>query len=256
MDVKRRASLAINGITGLFGFRITRASKKASPVFSDQPQWVQDIVRKVKPYTMTTPERIIAVCHGVQYITENNIAGDIVECGVWRGGSMMAAALTLRHFNDASRHLHLYDTFDGMPPPTEKDVRTSTGVSADSILQAAGGYDRLRAPLDDVRENLATTDYPMDKMTFVKGKVENTIPANCPDEIALLRLDTDWYESTKHELEHLYPRLTENGVMIIDDYGHWAGAQKAVDEYVERHRLPLFLARVDYTGRVAIKHSV
>jgi hypothetical protein len=90
-------------------------------------------------------------------------------------------------------------------------------------------------------------------MFFIKGKVEETIPEQAPAQIALLRLDTDWYESTYHELVHLYPRLSPGGILIIDDYGHWAGARKAVDEYFAEHRLNLFLHRIDYTGRICIK---
>ena len=83
--------------------------------------------------------------------------------------------------------------------------------------------------------------------------VEDTIPNQAPKEIALLRLDTDWYESTLHELEHLYPRLVSGGVLIIDDYGHWRGAREAVDEYIDKHKLKLFLTRIDYTGRLCVK---
>jgi hypothetical protein len=98
-----------------------------------------------------------------------------------------------------------------------------------------------------------STGYPSDLINYVEGKVEETIPVNAPDQISLLRLDTDWYESTKHELIHLYPRLVEGGVLIIDDYGHWQGARRAVDEYIEENNLPLLLCRIDYTGRITVK---
>jgi hypothetical protein len=100
---------------------------------------------------------------------------------------------------------------------------------------------------------MAMTNYPQDKLNYVVGKVEDTIPETLPRKIALLRLDTDWYESTLHELNHLYPLLTEGGVLIIDDYGHWQGAKKAVDEYIEKNKLKILLNRIDYTGRIAIK---
>ncbi|HYM86681.1 MAG TPA: TylF/MycF/NovP-related O-methyltransferase, partial [Pseudoxanthomonas sp.] len=74
-----------------------------------------------------------------------------------------------------------------------------------------------------------------------------------PECIALLRLDTDWYESTRHEMIHLFPRLCVGGVLILDDYGHWLGARRAVDEYLGEHNVPLFLQRIDYTGRYAVK---
>ena len=94
---------------------------------------------------------------------------------------------------------------------------------------------------------------PLDKVFFVKGMVEQTIPAHAPDRIAMLRLDTDWYESTKHELEHLYPRLSGKGTLIIDDYGHFLGARKATDEYFARLKVRPLLSRVDYAGRIALK---
>ena len=97
------------------------------------------------------------------------------------------------------------------------------------------------------------TGYDPARMHFVKGDVLETVPQEAPERIALLRLDTDWYESTRHELDHLYARLSPGGILIIDDYGHWRGARRAVDEFIEKHRLRLFLNRIDYTGRLAIK---
>jgi O-methyltransferase len=109
------------------------------------------------------------------------------------------------------------------------------------------------ASLEDVRANLESTQYSMNQVFFVKGMVEETLPATAPDSIALLRLDTDWYSSTRHELEHLYPRLSQNGVLILDDYGHFMGARKATDEYFKTLNMPPLLSRVDYAGRIAIK---
>ena len=80
-----------------------------------------------------------------------------------------------------------------------------------------------------------------------------SLPAQAPTAVALLRLDTDWYLSTKHEMEHLYPRLSAGGVLIVDDYGHWDGARQAVEEYFLTHGDKPLLARTDYTGRLAVK---
>ena len=109
------------------------------------------------------------------------------------------------------------------------------------------------APIMDVRSNMESTGYPLSLLHFVQGKVEETVPSSAPDQISILRLDTDWYESTKHELLHLFPRLSRNGILIIDDYGDWVGARKAVDEYFAAHGLKPFLARIDTTGRVYVK---
>ena len=109
------------------------------------------------------------------------------------------------------------------------------------------------ASLDEVRANMESTGYPMDKVFFIKGMVEETLPSKAPDSIALLRLDTDWYSSTKHELEHLYSRLSRNGILILDDYGHFLGARKATDEYFGTLKMPPLLTRVDYAGRIAVR---
>jgi len=201
---------------------------------------------------MTSTERIVALTQAIEYVQRAGIPGAIVECGVWRGGSMMAVARTLLAESNTDRDLYLFDTFEGMSAPTDAD-RDHQGASAAKLLESSSrDKDEVwcYAGIDDVRANLESTGYPTARLHFVKGPVEDTIPDQAPEEIALLRLDTDWYESTKHELAHLYPRLKPGGVLIIDDYGHWQGARKAVDEYFEGNVL---LQRIDYTGRLAIK---
>lgn len=207
--------------------------------------------------SMTSVERAYSLHRAVQYIIENNIQGDFVECGVWRGGSAMVMAKTLKEIGVTDRKIYLYDTFEGMPPPTEKDFDLN-GKKADEILQNHKNKKEESviwaiAKLSNVQYNLGKMDYPNSNLVFVQGKVEDTIPNKIPDRIALLRLDTDWYESTLHELNHLYPLLEKSGVLIIDDYGHWIGAKKAVDEYFEIHKPAPLLSRIDYTGRLAIK---
>jgi hypothetical protein len=216
-----------------------------------------DTYYKVKPYTMTTPERIASLCNAVTYLVKNNIQGDFVECGVWRGGSTMAAIDTLIKAGDTSRDIYLYDTFEGMSEPTELD-KVFTGTGADELMNSSQKDDPTSvwcySALEEVQANVDTLKYPKQLVHYVKGKVEDSIPQTLPGKIALLRLDTDWYESTKHELEHLYPLLVPGGVIIIDDYGHWEGARKAVDEYIEGNKLPLLLNRIDYTGRIGVKY--
>jgi hypothetical protein len=201
----------------------------------------------VKPYTLTSPERIFALRQAVQYVVNCAIPGDIVECGVWRGGSIMAVARTLLEMQ-ALRRLHLFDTFQGLPPPADVD-RDYRGRSAAEQMADMRSF----CPLDEVKRNLCATGYDEGHMVFVKGKVEDTIPAQAPAQISLLRLDTDWYESTYHELLHLYPRLSVGGVLIIDDYGHWQGARRAVDQYIQQNHLKLLLQRIDFTGRICVK---
>jgi hypothetical protein len=203
---------------------------------------------------MGSPERVRALRDAVRYVVARGLEGDIVECGVWKGGSMLAVARTLTELGQSDRGLWLYDTYEGMSEPTDADLMP-TGEKAADLLAAHDRSARLWAvgPLEGVREVMLSSGYPEERMHFVKGKVEETIPAQAPEKIALLRLDTDWYESTRHELDHLWPRLVPGGVLILDDYGHWQGARKAVDEYIAEHGLTLLLNRIDYTARLAIK---
>jgi hypothetical protein len=158
---------------------------------------------------------------------------------------MMAAALTLAIDGDTSRDLYLCDTYEGMPAATDND-RDYLDQSG-GCKQGAGA-----ASLKEVQANIFSTGYPKNQIHLIKGMVEETIPKITPRQISLLRLDTDWYESTKHELTFLFPLLQPGGVLIIDDYGHWQGARKATDEYFHENKLDLYLHRVDYTCRLAV----
>jgi hypothetical protein len=193
------------------------------------------ILQRCRPFTMTPPEVTLNAIRAAQYVAENNIPGVVVECGVWRGGVSMAMASRLS-LTGQFKDFYLYDTFDGMSDPTENDI-SPKGQRADLLLKNLPKNEENHiwafAPIEKVRRNVESLGYPAEKIKFIKGKVEDTIPQTIPDQIALLRLDTDWYESTKHELIHLYPLLAPGGVLILDDYGYWAGARKAVDEFFE-----------------------
>jgi O-methyltransferase len=213
------------------------------------------ILARVAPYTMTSVERQVALVRSVAHVVRAGIQGSIVECGVWRGGSSMASALALLEAGDTTRDLWLYDTFNGMTAPTGMDRAFDGALASDLMARDADPAGvRAFATLADVRANLASTGYPAERLHFVAGPVEQTLPAQAPTgPIALLRLDTDWYESTAHELVHLWPRLERGGVLILDDYGHWEGAQRAVDEYFGGMPTTYLLQRIDYTGRMIIK---
>lgn len=215
----------------------------------DQDPIFTKILSAVREYTMTSKESMKVLYDAINYLSTNNIEGDIVECGVWRGGSSMVSALTLLNNKDINRTLYLYDTFEGMNPPTDDDV----SVSGETAKDTWQGKFKCFADFDDVNTNILSTEYPKENIILVKGMVENTIPQVIPDKIALLRLDTDWYESTYHELVHLFPKLVKGGVLIIDDYGFWKGSRAAADQYFHENNITIFLNRVDYTVRSAIK---
>jgi hypothetical protein len=209
----------------------------------------------VRPYTMSTPEQINAMCQAVGYVVANRIPGDIVECGVWRGGNMMAAARTLGEQGETTRRLHLFDTFEGMVPPGPRD-RYRDGSPAigvfDRAIAAADNAKWCDAGVEEVQAAMSLTGYPEECINYLVGRVEDTLPRDAPEQIAILRLDTDWYESTRHELAHLYPRLAPGGVLIIDDYGYWQGVRQAVDEHFAMVEPQPLLIRVDYSARMAI----
>ena len=213
-----------------------------------------DIINRVRPFTMTRIERIVALIRAIKYLLKANIPGDIAECGVWRGGSMMAVALTLLQAGENSRQLFLYDTFKGMPAPLPED-KYYDGRSASAMLASIPKDTGIwcYAGIDEVKKNLLSTGYPENNLHFFMGRIEDTIPNRETTSLSLLRIDTDWYESTKHGLYHLYPILNHKGILILDDYGCWQGAKLATDEYFKSQGISVFLNRIDYSGRLIIK---
>ncbi len=247
---KQTVKRALNTI----GIEVHR--KKKTRVELDITPDLARIYERAKPFTMTSLVRMTALYDAVRYLEANQIAGDFVECGVWRGGSAMNMALTLLDCGSTSRNLYLFDTFAGMSVPTTNDVDVHGRVAQKKFdkLQDEDKNTWCYASLEDVQQNMRSTEYPAEKLHFVKGKVEDTLPGQAPAQIALLRLDTDWYESTAHELEHLFPRLVPGGVLILDDYGHWQGARKATDEYFEKHAMKPLLFRIDYAARMFLNN--
>ena len=233
-----------------------RRTNKPQKLPSDFEVLHQQIYQKVAPFTMTSPERIYSLIEAVQYIVKNKIKGDIVECGVWKGGSMLSVAETFIHLNETERTLFLYDTFEGMSEPGEEDKAFFGKSAQELLLHDVNKENNLvwaYSTLDTVKATMQLSKYPSSQIKYIKGKVEDSIPASMPESIAILRLDTDWYESTKHELIHLFPLLTQGGVLILDDYGFWQGARKAADEYFAEKNIQILLNRIDETGRIAIK---
>jgi hypothetical protein len=246
------------------GRRLRRAADRTRPhdPLSGFDPVDRAIAQRALPYTMTTPERIQGLIDAVRYVVGRGIPGSFVECGVWRGGSVVAMIGTLQELDAGGRDIYLFDTFEGMTEPTASDVSASDGSALDAWRNAQSRDERpwpeVFGPdafdVHSVEATVRSTGYPADRLHLVQGAVEETLPDAAPEDIALLRLDTDWYESTRHELIHLFPRLRDGGVLIIDDYGHWEGARRAVDEYFAEHAPPVLLSRLDYTGRIAIKH--
>lgn len=232
--------------------KVNVANEKKFPDFSKKDL---ALISFVQPYTMTSPERMFSLINSVEYISANKIEGDVVECGVWRGGSSMIMAKKMLELNQNQRHIYMYDTYDGMSEPTDSDLQHDGQVAEQMLNTSDKEKDQIwcYSALDEVKNNMKKTGFDTEKIHFIQGKVEDTIPNVLPKKIAILRLDTDWYESTKHEMQHLFPLLVKGGVLIIDDYGHWQGARKAIDEYLRANNITILLNRIDYTGRIGIK---
>lgn len=247
----------VSGLAHRFGLSIARTSSLQARLPIEVTDEDRAIIAAVRPFSMTSAERIWSLLESVRHVCESGVEGDFVECGVWRGGSVMAMALKLRALGVTDRTIWLYDTFSGMTAPTDVDVEAVSGRTARELMDTTdvGDGDNVWAfaTRGDVEANLRSTGYPMDRFTFVEGDVAVTLPAAAPDRVSLLRLDTDWYESTKLGLEVLYPRLSLSGVCIFDDYGHWAGARRAVDEYFLQLGIRPLMHPIDYSGRVLVK---
>lgn len=244
-------------MTKLTGYRFQKAPGPVKVKTLSLPRHYDDeakaIIRRVKPRTLTGVAKIYGLIEATRYVISSGIEGDVVECGVWRGGSMQTVALVLKSLDISDRDIHLFDTFEGMPPPGTEDLRFD-GETAGTLLEKGARSQPIwaYATLDDVREGMREIGYPADRVHFHPGLVEKTIPSQAPDKISVLRLDTDWYASTIHELDHLYDRLTPGGVLIIDDYGYWRGSRQATDEFIAKRGLQLFLSPL-LSGRIAIK---
>ncbi len=198
--------------------------------------------RTVRPYTMCGNARLRGLFHAVEHVVTNRIPGDLVECGTARGGSAALMGLALKHFG-ASRTVWVFDTFEGLPPPT----------AGDPDQARAGRYTgACRGNLEEVEAFFHRTGI-LGNCKLVKGLFRDTLPGCAVRTIAVLHLDCDWYESLKVCLDQLYDRVSSGGIIQIDDYGHWEGARKAVDAFLDRRGLNVHLRRLDYTGRQVVK---
>lgn len=237
-------------------YQLLMAKQSLMAAMIDMEPEFLELFEFVRPQTMTSVERLYDLYKSVEYIVKSKVPGDMIECGVWRGGSMMMVAKALMMFGDTSRTLYLFDTYEGHPQPDKtKDVDVwGTSAYDEWKSHQASGDNWAMASIEDVRRNMQSTGYPMDKVVLVKGKVEDTAASITPECISLLRLDTDWYESSKIGLEKFWSGLSERGILIADDYGHYKGQREAVDEYFAGK--PVLMHRVDYSCRSITKFSI
>jgi hypothetical protein len=181
--------------------------------------------------------------NAIRYILDNNIEGVLVECGVGAGTFEEIWIRELQK-NHAFRDIYMYDTFTGLVRPTafdytRPDAKLYAMSSADVYAEWKRGIVNettnkwCYTPLEAVQERLSRTGYPEERLHYVVGDVMETLnnKSLLPEKIAILRLDTDWYESSKFELEQLYDNVVPGGVVVFDDYYHWDGQRRATDEF-------------------------
>ena len=233
---------------------------KLSNEYPELNNFERELIDICSKYSMTSLERMFALMKAINFIDENNVEGDFVECGVWKGGNLILFQKLNEKFK-LNKKIYAYDTFEGMTEPEDID-ETFDGKSSKDILNKLYKKNVNRkkniviadCSIDEVKKNFEM--YSNSKnLICIKGSVEKTlnVKENLPKKISILRLDTDWYSSTKKELEILFPLLEKNGILIIDDYGFWKGARKAVDEYFLNKNITMF--KIDFTGRMIINSN-
>jgi len=192
-------------------------------------------IKKVLPYTMVGRNGLIATHNAVLNVEEQDTDGCIVECGVARGGSVALMLLTTnykRQWRQAQRDAWLFDSFEGLPEPTEADgvLRKPQGKDKSSWDLAKGYCLGTQEEVEDLL--FRQFGFSRDKVHLVKGWFQDTLPEyrDKVGDIAVLRIDADWYESTKCCLENLYDNVVDGGYVILDDYA-LVGCRKAVDEF-------------------------
>ena len=226
-----------------------------APFIAEADEYDLETIRLARQISMQSHERLWALINATKYIALNDIPGNFVECGVYKGGSAVVIARTLNRYKVLDRKIYLYDTYEGMTAAQEIDKRISTNISAIYYLNNSLKEDKVwaYASFESVTKVIDSLDYPKSNFIQIKGDVSETLLKVLPTPIALLRLDTDWYESTLVELEVLYPLVVKKGIIIIDDYGHWSGAKFAVDEYLALNKINPLMNYIDYSGRLWVK---
>jgi O-methyltransferase len=243
----------IKNLLSLFKLKLVKISNEQEfPIETEEE--IKNFINLSNQFSMTGKRRMFLLTQAILNVKNNNLEGDFVECGVWKGGNILLYNL-LNEFYRLEKTIFAYDTFDGMPSPENIDI-THYGTPAEFLMKESekkNGKNDIHcfASLNLVKKNILKYS-TLNNIKFIKEKVEETLSLekNLPNKISILRLDTDFYSSTKKELEILYPRLVSGGVLIIDDYGFWKGARKAVDEYFDKQK---WLHVVDRTCRYLIK---
>jgi hypothetical protein len=208
------------------------------------------IYRVIRPFTMVGRARLLSLYRHALRICRENIPGDFVECGACRGGSAALLAYVAKTHSRMSRKVYACDTFEGMPEPSDEDRHK--GLTAAQCGFPAGS---LPAPVETGLSEIARRANVLDTIIPIKGLFRDTLPALASKigPVALLHADGDWYESTMEIFSNLFEKVPQGGYVQIDDYGHWDGCRKAVQDYQTAKKIRFPLEQIDYTGFGFIK---
>lgn len=202
---------------------------------------LKNILLKEK-FTMIGDKRLNNIQFCVENVLKNNIAGDLIETGVWEGGATILMRAILKVNGDTNRKVWVADSFQGLPKPN------ISLYPADVAWQKIGELSYLSVSLDKVKSNFAHFGLLDSQVIFLKGWFKDSLPTAPIEKLAVLRLDGDLYESTIDALIHLYPKLSIGGYIIIDDYGHWPSCAQAINDYRKLHNIDDVMEKIDYTG--------
>jgi hypothetical protein len=215
---------------------LRRTTESASHRLNDQQ--VDAIAAEVRPFTMVPDVALRFTIRETVDVLDRGVLGEVVECGVWRGGSALAMLLAQRQaFGEVVRLVHLLDSFEGLPPATGRDGPLALSWQRDT--ESPAYFDNCRAAKEEVVDALGQFGFGDGDYRIHPGWFSDTVPVLAGElrttGVALLRLDGDWYESTRTCLEHLFPLVSPAGTVIFDDYYAWDGCALAVHEYLGEH---------------------
>lgn len=262
--LKKLLKLTLNKL----GYELVRKKKnnltRINQVSEDE---CEEMIKIAHSNTMVAHAGLVSLYHQILFCETQDIPGDFIECGVWKGGAVAIMALVNLKHSPVRRHIHLFDSFEEICEPDEqidgeraiREVRmwAKNGGTGGKLIPVSGIYDHRGGP-GTIEENKLllehTIGYDPQYIHYHKGWFQHTLPQKHKniDKVAILRIDADWYASTRVCLDYLFDKVVPGGFVIIDDYGAYNGCRKAVDEFIEERGKPLFLNYVNSDIRYII----
>ena len=257
-QILKKIIYKLNNILKKYNLRVTVQNTKKLFNFKSLSNDEIKKINKILKLTMVSQENLAFLVSVIKYLKKNQIKGDYAETGIWKGGISILSYQMFLEKNKKRKRFYLYDTFEGMVKPGKFDKKLNRDLSQvmdkwKKTLKTKEGWNF--SSLDEVKKNIIKIcgKRSLKDFCLIKGKVENSLKnkKNLPKKICLLRLDTDFYNSTKAELDYLFNRVSKGGVIIFDDYSNWLGAKKAIDNFFKNKKY--LLCKIDNNSRFIIK---